>query len=303
MNRGWGGKVHSVQPGEGWVRRLVAFSLRLRRAWLRCCRPQYVQRMAALRLGDCPDCAHDVIDGHDLLWVQNVCGYRLPAAHTVPPFRDRWGLVRLGRPELLLALLVSVALVVGLLCWQPWLAVLGAVPIAFTVWFFRDPERAIPAGDDVVVAPADGLVDDVRREAQCEFFDGPAVRVGIYLSVFDVHVNRAPIAGVVTRCEYRPGRKVPTVRRGFTDANEQLVTWFTGVVPHAVVRQIAGPFARRVCSVLGVGDRVLCGERFGLIKFGSRTELWLPDDGRLVVGVQMGQRVRGGATVVGRWRL
>ena len=301
MNRGWGANVRSVQPGEGWVRRLVGFGLSLRRAWLRRLRPAYVQRMAALRTGECPGCAHDVVDGRDLLWVQNVCGYRWPEAQRIAPFRDRFGLVRLGRPELLLSFALAVLVGGALGVWLPWLAPLAAAPFAFTLWFFRDPERVVPAGDFVVLAPADGLVDDLRHEAGCEFFPGPALRIGIYLSVFDVHVNRAPIAGEVVRCEYRPGRKVPTVRRGFTDANEQLVTWFRGRVPHVVVRQIAGPFARRVCSVLGVGDSVGAGERFGLIKFGSRTEIWLPEDGRLVVGVRVGQRVRGGETVVGRW--
>jgi phosphatidylserine decarboxylase len=302
MNRGWGADVRTVQPGGGPVAALALAWGRLRRAWLRAGRPRYVRELEALRTRQCPGCTHDVVDGRDLLWVQNVCAVRLPAARTVSPFRDRFGLVRLGRADVLACCVAGAT--VGLLgAWlTPWLAVLGLLPPAFALRFFRDPERDVPGAPELVLAPADGVLDDVRREEQCPFFAGAAWRLGIYLSVWDVHVNRAPVHGIAERFDYRPGRRVPTVRRGVTDANEQLVTWF-----HAdaglpvVVRQIAGPLARRICNVLGAGDRVAAGERFGLIKFGSRTELWLPADARLELAARRGQRVVGGVSVLARF--
>ena len=299
MNGGWAPGVRCVQPGEGHLVAMVRVAGRLRRALLRRCWPRYVARRYAERLAGCPACEHDVLDGSDLLWVQNVCSVRFPAETMVSPFRDRFGLVRLGRPELLAAALVTAALLALTTVTTWWLLPLATAPLAFAVWFFRDPERVVPADVDAVLAPADGVLDDVRHEAVCPFFAGPALRLGIYLSLFDVHVQRAPCAGVVTRCEHRPGRHVPTVRRGVTDGNEQLLTWFVDAAGRpCVVRQVAGPVARRICSVLAVGDIVAAGQRFGLIKFGSRVELWLPAAFELALAVQPGQRVRGGETVL-----
>jgi phosphatidylserine decarboxylase len=302
MSRGWPADVRSVQVGGGPLAVLALFAGRVRRALLRRFCPRYVAQLRGERTGSCPDCEHDVLDGRDLVWVQNVCGYELPPELRVDAFSDRFGLVRLGRPELLACAALGAALAAFALSLAPWLAPAPLLLPAFALWFFRDPERPSPKAPDLVLAPADGVLDDVRREEQCPFFAGPAWRLGIYLSLWDVHVNRAPVHGTAERFDYRPGRRVPTVRRGVTDANEQLVTWF-----HAdaglpvVVRQIAGPLARRICNVLGAGDRVAAGERFGLIKFGSRTELWLPADVRLELAAQRGQRVVGGVTVLARF--
>lgn len=259
--------------------------------------------MQARFTGACADCPHDLVDGRDLLWVQNVCGRRLPSEHAVAPFRDRFGLVRLGRPELVAAATTSATLLAAAWWWVPWLAPLAMGPLAFALWFFRDPERVPPHDGDLLLAPADGIVDDLREEPAGPFFPGPSLRIGIYLSLFDVHVQRAPCNAVVARCEHRPGRRVPTVRVGVTDANEQLLTWFRRDDGLALgVRQVAGPLARRVCSVLGVGDSVAAGQRFGLIKFGSRCELWVP----LAAGSErllaIGQRVRAGETPLLRVR-
>lgn len=302
MNRSWPTFVHDVMPGGGWLAWLRRHWGRGRRALLRTLRPRYVAAVGACFTGHCPGCQHDVVDGSDLLWVQNVCGRRLPASRMPSPFRDRFGLVRLGRPEQFTALLLGLVLLLLAIGWQPWSAPLALLPPAFTLWFFRDPERASPRDDSLVLAPADGVVDDLRDEAECAFFAGPALRIGIYLSVFDVHVQRAPIAGVVARCDYRPGRHVPTVRRGVTDANEQLLTWFRGSNgAEVVVRQVAGPFARRIGSVLGSGDVVRQGQRFGLIKFGSRCELWLPHEPGLQLVVAVGQHVVAGVSPLARW--
>jgi phosphatidylserine decarboxylase len=208
------------------------------------------------------------------------------------------------RREAVAAAALSVA-AGALLAWlHPLAAPLGALPLVFTLWFFRDPERTPPPGEDLVLAPADGVLDDVREEPTCPFFPGPALRLGIFLSLLDVHVNRVPISGRAVRSDYRPGARAATYRVGATDANEQLVTWFEAATPPAfavVVRQIAGPVARRVSSVLRPGDAVVRGQRFGLIKFGSRTELWLPA-GAVEPVARKGERVRGGETVLARRR-
>lgn len=295
--RGWSAHVRDAQPGGGllmWLRRRGGA---VRRAFLRCLRPHYAATMQARFSGGCADCPHDLVDGRDLLWVQNVCGRRLPPEHTISPFRDRCGLVRLGRPELAAAAGASAALLAASWFVVPWFAPLALGPLAFALWFFRDPERVPPRDDTLLLSPADGVVDDLREEPFGPFFAEPALRIGIYLSVFDVHVQRAPCAAVVGRCEHRPGRRVPTVRVGVTDANEQLLTWFhrdDGL--ELGVRQVAGPLARRVCSVLGAGDVVAAGQRFGLIKFGSRCELWVPLAAAGERLLALGQRVRAGET-------
>lgn len=221
-----------------------------------------------------------------------------PALPRTRAFRDAFGLARLGRPELLQALAAGAALAAMLAFVTPWLAPLGALPPAFVAWFFRDPHRRPPPGDELALAPADGVLDDVRAEHTCPFFDGPALRLGVYLSLFDVHVNRAPVGGVVVEVQARAGARVATWRRGCTDGNEQVITWFRarGSGRTVVVRQLAGPITRRLCHVIAPGEQVAAGERFGLIKFGSRTELWLPADAILLA--RPGQRVRAGESVL-----
>lgn len=171
---------------------------------------------------------------------------------------------------------------------------------AFVAWFGRDPERVSPAGSGLVLAPADGLLDDLRLEPQCPFFAGPAWRLGIYLSLFGVHVNRAPVAGRVVRSEHHRGRRVPTARVGRTDANEQRVTWFDAGGRQIAVRQIAGPITRGLHCTVAAGDEVAAGARCGFIALGSRTELWLPAAAGVHVGAAVGRRVVAGVTVLAR---
>jgi phosphatidylserine decarboxylase len=299
MSRGWPAQVRSVQVGGGPLAMLALFAGRVRRALLRRFCKHYVAALRAARTGSCPDCAHDVLDGRDLMWVQNVCGYELPARLRVDAFRDRFGLVRLGRSELLACAALGGALAVFAGMLSCWLVPVPLLLPAFAVWFFRDPERITPAAPDLVLAPADGVLDVLQHEARCPFFAGPALRIGIYLSLFDVHVNRVPVSGHAQHFEYRRGARVATRHRDRTDGNEQLVTWLRSAAGlPIVVRQIAGPAARRICNVLGAGQAVVAGQRFGLIKFGSRTELWMPDTPGLQLSVRLGQRMRGGNTVV-----
>jgi phosphatidylserine decarboxylase len=288
MNGGWPESVQSVQPGGGpgsWLARVWGS---LRRAALRGFRPGHVAERTRRRVRECAGCRHDVVDGRDLVWVQNVCGVRFPPELTVSPFRDRFGLVRLGRPELALAGVLSCACAVGIAVVQPWLCWTGLAPVLFTAWFFRDPERQTAAGPEALVAPADGVLDDSE----------PVLRLGIYLSVFDVHVQRAPIAGRVTAVDYIAGRCVPTRLRGRTDGNAHARTTFAGAFGPVQVRQIAGPFASRVVNVVQVGDECAAGARFGLIKFGSRCEVWVPADRVARLHVRLGDRLRAGVSVL-----
>ena len=185
-----------------------------------------------------------------------------------------------------------VAAVVG------WLAgpVYVLVPLllaAFFLWFFRDPERIIPADDGAVVSPADGKVTDV---GVVELDGRPRTRISIFLSVFDVHVNRSPIAGSITRVEYRHGRFRNALSAASAVENEQNIVTVEGDGHTVVFKQIAGVLARRIVFTKRPGDRVERGERVGLIKFGSRTDVLL--DPAADVRVRIGDRVRGGSSVL-----
>jgi phosphatidylserine decarboxylase len=194
-------------------------------------------------------------------------------------------------------ILVPLALA-GLLAWVGWFklaAVLG-MAAAFVALFFRDPERTAPEIPGAILAPADGRVVDVRAGVDDPFV-GAAQAMSIFLSPLDVHINRSPLAGLVVDVEYRPGAKVAAYRPEASDRNERTTIAIQGETARVVVRQIAGVLARRIVCRVRPGDKLAAGERFGLIKFGSRTDLIVPAAARLRVG--RGDRVRGGETVVG----
>jgi len=172
----------------------------------------------------------------------------------------------------------------------------------FVVYFFRDPERRVPADPDVVVSPADGTVMSVREvagEAAGEAFMGEtATRVTIFLSIFNVHVQRAPLGGRVDAYDYRAGRYLPAWREEASSENEQASLALATAEGPVVVRQIAGLVARRIVTYPREGDSLARGERIGLIRFGSRVDLFLPPDWTVTVGA--GDRVQGGETPVAR---
>jgi len=168
----------------------------------------------------------------------------------------------------------------------------------FVVYFFRDPERRVPADPDVVVSPADGTVMSVREVAGEAAGTETATRVTIFLSIFDVHVQRAPLGGRVARYSRRPGRFVAAWREEAGTGNERASLGIdTGSGP-VLVRQIAGLVARRIATYPREGDTVARGDRIGLIRFGSRVDLFVP--AQWPVAVQPGDRVRGGETPVAR---
>jgi phosphatidylserine decarboxylase len=189
--------------------------------------------------------------------------------------------------------LLAVALVVA---WAThgWVwAIVPVVLAAFFLWFFRDPQREIPAAIGLIVSPGDGLVTEAVTFATPE---GPKQRISIFLSVFDVHVNRSPIAGVLTKVQYQKGRYLNAMNPASADRNEQNVVTVRGEGFEVTFKQIAGLLARRIVFNLREGNSVERGQRVGLIKFGSRVDVVVPAEAALQVKV--GQRVRGGASVL-----
>jgi phosphatidylserine decarboxylase len=183
--------------------------------------------------------------------------------------------------------------------WRVFVA-LGAVfglLLLFTLYFFRDPERSVPAGAERIVSPADGRVVEITECNEPSFIGGKALQVAIFLSVWDVHVNRVPVDGRVAFLEYRKGEFRKAYLAEASEFNERMEIGIENPRGRFLVKQIAGILARRVVCRLRKGDAVVRGERFGLIKFGSRTELFLPTTVRLRVTV--GQRVKGGETIIG----
>jgi phosphatidylserine decarboxylase len=176
------------------------------------------------------------------------------------------------------------------------LAIVFFLPALFVAFFFRDPERAVPAGDSLVVSPADGLVVVVKPLDSKGEDDGTLV--SIFLSIFDVHVNRSPIAGKIVKAEYRPGKFLIASRQQASIENEQNVVTVENERVRVVYKQIAGLIARRIVFWKRTGDDVGLGERVGLIKFGSRVDLILPS--QVAVTVKKGDRVKGGISIIGR---
>src|SRR6267378_1535536 len=166
----------------------------------------------------------------------------------------------------------------------------------FAFSFFRDPERVIPAEPGAVVSPGDGRVVVVTDE---EYQDRPGKRVSIFLAVWNVHVNRSPAAGTITKMDYRPGKFLAAMMERASLENEQNVFTLSTEAGEIVFKQIAGLIARRVVSWKKIGDKVARGERIGLVRFGSRVDLWVPKDAEILVKV--GENVKGGSTVLARW--
>jgi phosphatidylserine decarboxylase len=163
----------------------------------------------------------------------------------------------------------------------------------FFLWFFRDPERAVPAEPGAIVSPADGKVTSIST---LELDGWPRTRVSIFLNVCDVHVNRSPIAGVIRGVEYRKGQFRNAMGEVSSELNEQNVVTVEGEDQAVIFKQIAGILARRIVFSKRVGDIVRRGERVGLIKFGSRVDVIF--DSAAELNVRLGERVQGGSTVL-----
>jgi len=181
-----------------------------------------------------------------------------------------------------------------------WLALFFLLLIFCTLAFFRDPERAVPADANLIVAPADGTVRDITEVDENEILKAKTRRVGIFLSIFDVHTNRAPTDGLIVYRQHREGLCREARRADCSDKNESMTWAFENPRATIVVRQLTGAIARRIVAWAEVGDELKKGERFGMIRFGSRTELHLPLNAELLV--KTGDHVLGGSTIIARLR-
>ena len=188
--------------------------------------------------------------------------------------------------------------VVAAVCWfvSGWLSLLFLLLIFFTLAFFRDPERTVPAAPNEIVAAADGTVMDIIELDENQVLRTKTRRVGIFLSIFDVHTNRAPIDGRVIYRQHQEGLCVDARRPDCSEKNESMTWAFENPRVTIVVRQITGAIARRIVAWSQIGDELKKGERFGMIRFGSRTELYLPLAATVVVRV--GDHVLGGSTII-----
>jgi phosphatidylserine decarboxylase len=167
----------------------------------------------------------------------------------------------------------------------------------FVMFFFRDPERTPPADTDTIVSPADGRVMEIVEESH---HGQPGQRISVFLSIFDVHVNRSPVAGRITAIKYRTGKFYAAMRGRASAENEQNAFTVQSDRGEVVFTQIAGWVARRIVCWKAVNDSVLRGERVGMIRFGSRMDIWLPAGVEILV--RPGQHVAGGASVLARWK-
>ncbi|SRR6266567_589791 len=188
--------------------------------------------------------------------------------------------------------LIAAAVLLGWLTRPAW-SIIPCLLALFFLWFFRDPERAIPQDAGAVVSPGDGKVTDVSTVT---VGSEPQMRLSIFLSVFDVHVNRSPIAGVIRDVRYQRGQYLNAMNTASAELNEQNIVTVEGDGQTIVFKQIAGLLARRIVFYPKVGDRLERGQRVGLIKFGSRVDVLLDASAR--VNVKVGHRVKGGASVL-----
>ena len=210
-------------------------------------------------------------------------GFRCP-----PAFRSAFYMVKEGFPFVIAAAVI--ALIFGFL--QIWVAAAIFVAIAgFMAYFFRDPARTVPEADDIVVSAADGKVTRVEDTAGGKF-------VSVFLSPLDVHINRAPIAGTITKVDYVKGKKIPATSDQASFVNERNSITITGDKMTVVCTQIAGIVARRIICWNKEGDELALGQKYGLIKFSSRTDLLMPK--QVEIQVSVGDRVVGGETIIAR---
>jgi len=299
--------ITSAQPGGGLCMSIELAWGRFRRSFLRRFRPSYVKAIQARRQGTCANCPHDIIDSRDLKFQRPVCGYSFRPEDDAFAWRGRLQLARYGLAELILFSLLLGIIAAPLIALAVWVhsAWWAAVFVPFATWlfivsFFRDPEREIPKDTDALISPADGTITDIGEVEEADFPSGRAYRVGIFLSVFNVHVNRIPRSGRVLGLRYFPGKFLDARTTECQIVNEQLWLDLGLNAPgqFARIKQIAGLAARRIVCWLKAGEEVRAGERYGMIKFGSRTEVYLPATLVKEVLIKVGDTVQGGKTIL-----
>lgn len=299
--------IGSVQPGGGWIYHLELLWGKWRRCYLKTFRRGYVRRMAEKRTGSADGAPHEILDPRDLKYCRNLCTANWAPEDDPFHWREKIPFARWGLCELIVMSAVLIAVGAAIVYWLPaywYLAVIPGLLLAEVVYFFRDPPRKVPTEPGLVVSPADGTVVDITRLEHDPFVAGPAIRIGIFLSIFNVHINRFPVAARCIRQEYRPGKYLNALREASVRENEALTLYLEEDAPpyrRYTVRQIAGAIARRIVCEVRPGERLERGQKYGMIKLGSRTELILPDDGQVEITVAMGQAVKAGSTIMARY--
>jgi len=297
--------IRSVQPGGGNCYQIELLWGRCRRWYLKTFRRGYVRRMAELRHGVTEGTPHEILDPRDLKYCCNLCTAHWDSADDPFAWREKLPFARWGLAELQLMGWPLLAATLGLLwlgSFWAWLAIVPAVNFGLIVYFFRDPHRKIPSDPNVIVAPADGTIAEITELDHYDFLDGPAIRIGIFLSIFNVHINRSPREATVVEMFYKPGEFLNALNPESALRNEFL--WIGLEEPSGrrfAVRAISGLIARRIVCVLKPGQTVQRGEKFGMIKLGSRTELILPRDS-VEIDIEVGQKIKAGSTIMAHYK-
>ena len=305
-------QIHCVQPGGGVCMRIELFWGHIRRFYLKTFRRGYIRRMAATRKGDANQCPWDVLDPRDLKFYANQPGYYWDPQDDPFTGRESYGFARAGLAEMVIFSSILIPLLVLLvylaLHGSRWWWIVALVPFLLeteVIWFFRNPKRVVPEAPGTVVSPADGKIDLIEEIEHDDVIDGPAIKIAIFLSVFNVHINRVPVACTVFASRYRQGKFLSALRPESAWENERLELWLESTeTPHRVmrVRQITGQLARRIVCWAKTGETFSRGAQFGMIKLGSRTELIIPREKGLEVLVELGDKVQAGSTVFARYK-
>lgn len=195
-------------------------------------------------------------------------------------------------------LVVLAVLIVAAYLIMPWLALIPGILFLFVAYFFRNPPRTIPADEGILISPADGRIMEVCEIYEDRYLKSKAIRVSIFLSIFNVHLNRCPMDGIISYRSYRPGKMLPAFKSHVSEINEKNYVGIENGSLRILVNQITGFIARRIVCWVKLDDRVSRGDIFGLIKFGSCTEIIVPTN--VEVLVKKGDKVVGGETVIGR---
>lgn len=261
--------------------------------------------MAETRQGTDAGAPHPVLDPRDLKYARVVCTAHWPSELDPFGWRGEIGIARWGWAELIvmgvpLAVLTTACAVTPL--WP--LSIASGLVLVWLISFFRNPRRNLPHAPGLIVSPADGKIAEITRLEHHEFVGGPAVRIGIFLSIFNVHLNRSPAAARVIALHYHPGKFLNALNPESAIVNENMVIQLEETAApyrRMVVRQIAGLFARKIVCDLKPGDDLVRGRIFGMIKLGSRTELILPDEPGLEISIAVGDKVRAGSDVVAKY--
>jgi len=297
-------RLTTIQPGGGVVMSMELAWGRVRRRLLRMFRPGYVKAMASKRQGERGSLPFEPVDPRDLKFYQNQETYWWDPSDDRFKWRDQLPFVRAGLAELIVLgggfLLLAL---LGFLIWPP-LVVPPLIVAGLVAWFFRNPQREAPSQPGTVVSPADGKLVQIDTIEDPEL--GTCIQFGIFLSIFNVHANRASLPGRVIAVRYRPGKFLNALRPESARENENLDIVLVETVDEPTeqeprkfrIRQITGQFARRIVCWVRPGSILERGQMYGMIKLGSRTELIIPSEDALEITAKIGDTIRAGSTTL-----